>query len=201
MIRRPTQFDLRTLGILVFCFSVGLAANVNKVPERMGFLEFLESLPWAFYEILLTTCATAMVIGLLQQVVLLANANLEQNADRPTLRFAIVWRTAVAALIAISLLVKVGINRELLELPEGEAFWFRIYSHLLPEHLIYGCMILVLTDRLGQYRQIKLRKRNVLKVVWWGLVVLAALYALANGSLILFYVYKALASRGCPIHC
>lgn len=192
MIQRPTQFDLRTLGILVFCFSVGLAANVSEVPERMAFLEFIESLPWTFYEVLLTTCATAMVIGLIQQVVLLTKANLEHTADHSSLRFAIVWRGAVAALLAVSLLVEVGINRELLELPERD-YWFYNAGWFLPEYLIFGCMILVLTDSLGQYRRVKLRKRSVLKVVLWVFTVLMALYALANSSLTLFWVYKAIA--------
>ena len=88
----------------------------------------IESLSWIIYESLLITGATAMVIGLIQQVVLLRQAKRNGLTDRPALGFAIGWRVAVAILLAGSIVLTIGLERNLFELPENEESRFFFYS-------------------------------------------------------------------------
>ena len=191
--RHPTQFNLRTLFVLLFCFCVGLTGSGNTGTYTSNWQVSIESLPWIIYESLLLTGATAMVIGLIQQVVLLRQAKREGLTDRPALGFAVGWRMAVAILLAGSIVLTIELERKLFDLPEGPQPWLFFYTRLIPEYFLLGCMIIVLTDSLKRPVRSDRRRRPILGIIVWALAALAALFVVAQGMRAVYYVYRALA--------
>lgn len=86
-----TQFNLRELFLLLFCFCIGLTGSCSVGPYRLNWEESLEALPWIVYESLLNTGATTMFIGLIQPVTLLRQIGRDEQLSYQAPGFAVSW--------------------------------------------------------------------------------------------------------------
>lgn len=178
----------------MFCFSVGLTASMGNVPDVSDHLKWLglfESLPWLLYNTLLMTGATAMVIGLVQQIVFLAQTELKTATNRSALNLAVAWRIAVVILLTTSVIVKTGLHLQLIHFPEKEGVTFFFYNRVFPDYILYGCMIVVLFDILGQRHSFNTRRET--RVLICAVASVVALVVLADAMQVMYLVYKAFA--------
>jgi hypothetical protein len=132
--RRTLRISLRTIFLLFFCAAVGLATHTN---------------PRSALE---PAVATAIAIGLFQQVRQLITWRPSAGEDSDEIRFArwyaVGWRLVLLGLIAACLVVGMLLSRAMLRLPEHEPLWFhQEYLALLPV-----CIIIVLCNSITRWQ-------------------------------------------------
>jgi len=191
--RHPSQFNLRALFILLFCFCVGLTSVAGTGSLGSNSWEVIQSIPWLTYESLLVTVATAMIIGLGQQIVLLRRPEVSPEINRSAVRVAIAWRIIVVILLALSIALKTGIAHSLIRLPVYTGLHSLFASRLLPEYLLLGCVIVVLIDTLQGVENSRRKRYTAISLLIWALAMTAILFVIAQGVLTIYYVYRALA--------
>jgi len=193
MAPKPT-IQLRTIFLLFFCIAVGLmCANAHSE-------EFESALTWTqkvaprphVYRFLLYTGAAAIVIGLLQQIQVLARFDLPQHSVDSGLRharaFAIGWRSLIAIVLCGLAITRMSLARELFGLPASETF-----HKPFPDTLTFVCAIVVLGNSVRRWSRIgtiKERRLFVLIAFAASVVILSAI--LTNSGMLTFLVHIAL---------
>jgi hypothetical protein len=195
--KRIPQIRLRTVFLLFFCAAVGLAVGTSPAPvvdsSLVGIID-VSQLNWHYG--LLSAASIAMLIGLVEQLRQLARLQPRDATERAEFAFAawygIVWRTVVAATIAICLLVRLLVDRQYLQLPEHQdLFWYDV----IPNQLWLFGVIIVLSNSVARWRRTPSRIWQLpgQPAVTWIVGTLLVLILLPDAGMILFLVYVALA--------
>jgi len=163
--------------LLFFCAAVGLAVY----PTPTGALE--------------PAIATAMVIGLIQQIRQLIgwqpSANELSNAIVFARRFAITWRVLVATVISTWMIIGMLVSQGMLQYPTREDLWFYVqYQAVLPL-----CLVVVMCSSLARWQSASpLRtKRGWRAAGLWVFGILVGVILLIDGTIVQFLVHKAVA--------
>jgi hypothetical protein len=130
---------------------------------------------------LLAAGATAMVVGLIEQVIALKHCQIPPASTKLGFAFArsfaVVWRIVFIVLIVVCLLGQVLLSRRILTLPERDGF---IFYQLFPDKIFLIVVLFVLIDSLRRWRPSERRQQR-----WW----IDACVCLFGLSLALFYVW------------
>lgn len=190
-----SQFRLRTLFVLFFCFAVGLTVGIG-LPTQEGAVNLygMENVRWSWYYVLLGTGSTAMVLGLLQHVGRLRKADLQASGSArfgSAISFAIVWRVAMAIAMTACLITIILYQRGRIELPERESFIYM--GNVFPDFFWYLCIIVVLTSCVARFGAPSHTPRWMIPVLWVCGTVIGML-VLPHRLLIHYLVYIGIAN-------
>lgn len=84
-------------------------------------------------------------------------------------------------------MLKVGLEQELSRLPKVVNASSLFYYRLIPDLLLYGCMIVVLTDSLKNADRAYQKRRTILRIFVWALAVVMTLFVVAQGMRTIYY--------------
>ena len=148
------QIRLRTIFLVFCCAAVGMTCATAPPRERDPDLSFLNEYltQLNLYYALLYAAASAMVVGLVEQIRYLVHVEAPASGDinnvRFAWRFAIVWRTIIAVVLGICLLARILLLRRIIQLPEHD-----LLVHLIfPDTLTLICAIVVFSDSISRWR-------------------------------------------------
>ena len=172
------RIRLRTFFLLFFCAAVGLAID----PTPTGALE--------------PAIATAMVIGLIQQVRQLYRLAPVQRMNFSNelvfaRQFAITWRVLVAAVISAWMIIGMLVSQGMMQLPDHDELWFDLqYQAVLPL-----CLVVVMCSSLARWQSASpfRTKRGWRAAGLWAFGILVGVILLIDGTLTQFLVHKAVA--------
>jgi hypothetical protein len=190
------RIRLRTIFLLFICAAVGLAiglAPIQKIDPSLG-LGWHEPRYSLIYS-LLAAASVAVIIGLLNEITVLwqwaAPAGDASDGMRFARAFAIVWRSAIAALLSVCLITALLISRYILELPDTETF---LSYEAFPYVVWVVCLIVVLSVSLLRRQQSKQQRPptwQLLTILFAGAI--AAALILPDIGLVHFLVHVAAA--------
>lgn len=178
------RFRLRTILVFFFCAAVGLAIS----PYPTGALQ--------------PAIATAMVIGLLQQLRVLWSSPVDEMeiSNQLTLarRFAIVWRAFIAAVMAGCLILQLLTFRKMLALPEHLDVSL---SEDLHEYVLSFCVVLVLCNSVARWQSTTaMETSSRRRIVWyWAIGILIGFVVVSDTSFIVYLVHNAAAGMEADI--
>ena len=132
-----------------------------------------------------------MAIGLFQQVKLFQTIEGSTTEAQLALRQAVGWRLCVGVVLCLSVILLIGLNRGLLQLPDGSKEQFAYSSRIIPEFLLYAAMITVLIESLGDSAYSA--RRCALWWLYYSAVLAVGLVSLVNGLLVHALAYSAFA--------
>jgi hypothetical protein len=185
------RIQLRTLFLVFFCAAVGLTC-VTAPATPADFVHSLFGMHVRQLNVhyaLLCAAAVATVIGLFQQIRLLARSGTWAPSTSPIAfakPFAFAWRALIALGISTCLVMRILIARHLLKLPEGQDIWdFKV----VPDAVLYVFTIVVLSDSIQRWKpqkiETRLKRTNTLA---WIAVVILTLIVLPHAGFVVYLV-------------
>ena len=170
------RIRLRTIFLLIFCASVGLATY----PDPLSALE--------------PAIATAMVMGLLQQFrqLWLWRSDDSDTSIAFARQFALFWRAGLAAVIGSCLATALLDRNAVLGLSVEQRV--TLYSEVLGP-IMPLCLLIVLCNSLTRWRSglIEHRRRRTQDWLFWAFAAALALLVIVHATLVAYLVHEAVA--------
>jgi hypothetical protein len=194
-VKRPPQIRLRTLFAITLCLAVGLTVGARGNFDRSSVNAFGSWAPtFNWHYTVLATASAAIIIGLITQAIqLLHSASPTEPGERSLAfarRFAISWRLATAAIIALCLAVALLLSQHLIELPDTETY---LTYEVFPYAWWTCCIAVVLLASLTRLAPQRMGAKTVgpSSVIAWLITGLALLLIMPNIGLITYLVHIA----------